>query len=409
MEASFECVSESTLEIDDDEELMGLQRMTGESDTDGLTPKLLLNEARMLRNIEVMNERLLGHGVAMRPHVKTAKSVPVIERMLAQQPDTRVTVSTLAEADACVSAGMADFLYAVGMVPGKLAAIQSLNRRGGQGAVLIDSIEMAAALSTQLAATRASADDASLRVFVELDVDGHRAGVHPNGPELIQIASALVGSPSLELTGVMTHAGGSYHCRSGAELTAMAERERAGAVLAQERMMQAGLPCPVVSVGSTPTAMFARSFAGVTEVRVGVYVFQDLTMLGLGVCRMDDLALSVLTTVIGHQPKRHCLLVDAGWMALSSDRSTSHQGLDQGFGLVVGGETAGLIVSGANQEHGLISRRDGGPLDVSQYPIGSQLRVLPNHACATAAAHPHYDVQCVDGSTARWPRFGGWT
>src|SRR3546814_5890947 len=105
----------------------------------------------------------------------------------------------------------------------------------------------------------------------------------------------------------------------------MAERERRAAVDAAQVLRAGGLPCPVVSVGSTPTAMFAENLDGVTEVRAGVFVFFDLFMAGLGVCRQDDIALSVLTTVIGHQPEKDWILVDAGWMAMSRDRGTAGQ------------------------------------------------------------------------------------
>ena len=364
----------------------------------------------MLRNIERMNSRLLSQGVQLRPHVKTAKSIPIIERMLAGLPATRVTVSTIAEAQCCVAAGIDDVLYAVGMVPGKLAAVRAVNQAGSKCALLLDSVAMAQQLSV---ACSIYADAPPLPVYIELDVDSHRAGVEPRGSELLEIAQILQASSSLQFAGVMTHAGASYECRGAAELTAMAERERAGAVLARDRLVAARIACPTVSVGSTPTAVFARSLRGVTEVRVGVYVFQDLTMVGLGVCDYADIALSVMTTVIGHQAKRNCLVIDAGWMALSSDRSTSSQGLDQGYGLIVGErgdeiENAALLVSSVNQEHGLVTRRDGVRFDLTQYPIGSGLRVLPSHACATAAGFAHYDVACADGGSARWPRFGGW-
>src|SRR3546814_14453087 len=100
----------------------------------------------------------------------------------------------------------------------------------------------------------------------------------------------------------MTHAGESYGAVGEQALAAFAEQERAAAVNAAGLLRDAGLPCPVVSVGSSPTAHFARNLDGVTEVRAGVYVFFDLVMAGIGVCTLDDIALSVLTTVIGHPP-----------------------------------------------------------------------------------------------------------
>jgi D-serine deaminase-like pyridoxal phosphate-dependent protein len=168
-------------------------------------------------------------------------------------------------------------------------------------------------------------------------------------------------------------------------------------------------------VGSSPTATYSESFAGVTEVRAGVYMFFDLFMAGIEVCTVDDIALSVLTSVIGHQPEKGWIITDAGWMAMSRDRGTAGQKVDQGYGLVCdahGQPFGDLIVSGANQEHGIISARGGKPLDgerLAQFPIGTLLRILPNHACATAAQHDGYHViNETHKIEARWPRFSGW-
>jgi D-serine deaminase-like pyridoxal phosphate-dependent protein len=167
----------------------------------------------------------------------------------------------------------------------------------------------------------------------------------------------------------------------------------------------------VVSVGSTPTATFAESFRGVSEVRTGVYVFHDLVMAGLGVCALDDIALSVLGSVIGHQRDKGWVITDAGWMSLSRDRGTSQQRVDQGYGVVCAADGVpieDLIVIEANQEHGIVARRGGGPLDFARFPIGSHLRVLPNHACATAAQHGEYRVLRNNTLSGSWERFSGW-
>jgi D-serine deaminase-like pyridoxal phosphate-dependent protein len=147
-------------------------------------------------------------------------------------------------------------------------------------------------------------------------------------------------------------------------------------------------------------------------VRAGVYVFMDLVMVGLGVCAIADVAISVLVAVIGHQRAKNWLLTDGGWTALSRDRGTAGHAQDQGFGLVAdvrGTPMPDLIVHATNQEHGMISRRDGGALDWSRFPVGTLLRILPNHACATAAQHDRYHVVRGDLAVrAAWPRFGGW-
>jgi D-serine deaminase-like pyridoxal phosphate-dependent protein len=121
----------------------------------------------------------------------------------------------------------------------------------------------------------------------------------------------------------------------------------------------------------------------------------------------------VLCTVIGHQQAKGWVLVDAGWMAMSRDRGTHEQPLDFGYGAVCdedGAPIDGLIMSGANQEHGILSWRDG-RVDAGlpdRFPVGTRLRILPNHACATAAQFPAYDVLGADGALQRWDRFYGW-
>ena len=172
------------------------------------------------------------------------------------------------------------------------------------------------------------------------------------------------------------------------------------------------MACPVVSLGSTPTALSAENLQGVTEVRAGVYVFFDLVMAGIGVCAVDDIALSVLATVIGHQPEKGWTILDAGWMAMSRDRGTQKQPLDQGYGLVCdlqGQPLDDFILVGANQEHGIMASRSGRTSGLRHLPVGSQVRILPNHACPTAAAYDHYKV--IDSQqrvSAHWPRFNGW-
>jgi len=368
------------------------------------TPAALIEDSRLARNIARMQSRMDALGVRFRPHVKTSKCVDVARRQLAAGA-RGITVSTLKEADQFFQAGFEDILYAVSLAPQKVAAALDLRRRGCQLQVVVDSMAAARALTQQAAGE-------SVPVLIEVDVDGHRGGVAPGSPLLLEIGRHLH-EQGLQLLGVMAHAGSSYDQQTPAQLQAIAEQERAQSVLAAQRLRDAELPCPVVSIGSTPTALSAQRLHGVTEVRAGVYVFFDLVMAGVGVCSEEDIALSVLTTVIGHQVERGWVLVDAGWMAMSRDRGTQSQPVDQGYGLVCGldGQALnGWLMRAANQEHGIIGRRDGQvPDDLEQrFPLGSKWRVLPNHACATGAQHELYAL--VDGSTvqSRWPRFGGW-
>ena len=370
------------------------------------TPAALIDEHKLSANIARMQSRMNALGVAFRPHVKTAKCVEVARRQ--REAGARgITVSTLKEAQAFFEAGFDDVLYAVGVIATRLPQVQALREHGCGLKITVDSLEAA-----QSVVAHGQAHGHRFEVLIEVDTDGHRAGVLPDSSALLEIGQALHAGGAV-LAGVMTHAGASYNLYSEAELVAFAEQERSGCVQAAQRLREAGLPCAIVSVGSTPTALSATHLQGVTEVRAGVYVFQDLVMAGVGVCQPEDIALSVLGTVIGHQCDKGWILTDAGWMALSRDRGTQSQPVDRKYGLVCdehGRLLPELIVSAANQEHGIVSRVDGAA-DATlreRFPLGSRLRVLPNHACATGAQFDRYHLLRDDGGLAVWPRFGGW-
>lgn len=371
------------------------------------TPFLALDPVRMDRNIARLERRMRELGVGLRPHVKTGKSIDIARRMF-QAGTGPITVSTLREAEAFADAGFRDIVYAVGIAPQKLDRVAALSRRGVDMCVILDSREQqasaVAAMSRQI--------DARMPALIEIDCDGHRGGLIPDDPAIVEVARTLEGGGA-ELRGVLVHSGESYYCRTPETLAAAAENERVAAVAAAELLRAAGFECPVVSVGSTPTAHFAHSLDGVTEVRAGVYVFFDLVMMGVGVCTIDDIAISVVATVIGHRPEKGWLITDAGWMAMSRDRGTASQAVDQGYGLVASmhGELyEDVIMTEVSQEHGTLTMRSGSGRALPDLPIGTRVRIFPNHGCATAAQHDYYMVTDASGDavTSIWPRIRGW-
>jgi D-serine deaminase-like pyridoxal phosphate-dependent protein len=371
------------------------------------TPSLVLDERRMTANIRRMRERMQARGVQLRPHLKTPKSIEVARRVMDTEQGP-ACVSTLQEAEQFAQAGVRDILYAVGIAPNKLDRVAALLHQGVSLTIVVDSVEAAAAVGA-----KSRAEGLRIPCLIEIDCDGHRAGVAPGQTERLLAIGRALHEQGAELRGVMTHAGESYNCTSDDAIRAMAEQERAAAVSCAETLRAHGLPAPVVSVGSTPTAMFAENLEGVTEVRAGVFVFFDLFMAGLGVCRQDDIALSVLTTVIGHQADKGWILVDAGWMAMSRDRGTAKQKVDQYYGVVCdldGRPFADLVMKETNQEQGILALRPGSTATLPELAVGALVRVLPNHACATGAQHERYHVINDDTHAikADWPRFRGW-
>jgi D-serine deaminase-like pyridoxal phosphate-dependent protein len=242
------------------------------------TPAALIDQSRMVRNIERMQKHLTRLGVTFRPHVKTSKCVQVWKAQ-AEAGASGITVSTLQEAEQFFAAGEQDILYAVSIVPSKLERALALRRKGCDLKLIVDNVESAKAV-----AEFGRAHGETFEVWIEIDTDGHRSGIQPEDSLLLSVGRALHEN-GVSLGGVMTHAGSSYELNTPEALAAMAEQERSGCVRAAQRLRDAGLPCDTVSVGSTPTALAAQRLDGVTEVRAGVYVFFDLVMHNVGVCK----------------------------------------------------------------------------------------------------------------------------
>jgi D-serine deaminase-like pyridoxal phosphate-dependent protein len=268
----------------------------------------------------------------------------------------------------------------------------------------VDNVEAVRAIA-------AADDSASFGCLVEIDCGEHRSGVAPASDELSAVAQAIAAAaPHLTLAGVMTHAGHSYAFDDPAAIRALAEIERAAAVVSADRLRAAGHDFLTVSVGSTPTVLFAEHLQGVSEVRAGIYLFWDLSQLSRGVCAEDDLAVSVLATVISHQNGGPGVVLDAGALALSKDIGANRYMPDAQYGWVcdpVTGRRLGtLSVSVVHQEHGTVSVPDESWF--ARLPVGSQVRILPNHACLTCAAYSGYEVIADGRIVERWERTGGW-
>lgn len=363
------------------------------------TPCLVLDRGILQRNLERMSSAMRRHGVSLRPHLKTAKSADVAWMAVAGEAGG-ITVSTLAEAEYFAGRGFRDITIAAGITPQKLDRVEALANRGVRVNVITDDRDTASVIAAHLAAFRA---------LIEIDSGEARGGVDPLGDELLEIGRALGG----KLIGVLTHAGHSYECRSVDDIRRVAEQERNSVVTAARRLRDAGLPCDVVSVGSTPTMAHVQRMDGVTEARPGVYMFGDLFQAAIQSCTRDDIAVTVLASVIGRRPNRNQLLLDAGALALSKDRSTAGTNQDAGFGLVLdmdGNPSFGeCIIEHAYQEHGVAVGEGDRQLPFDSLGIGARVRIAPNHSCLTAAAHDRYYV--VDGTReviGEWDRVNGW-
>jgi D-serine deaminase-like pyridoxal phosphate-dependent protein len=362
------------------------------------TPAFLIDLPRLKNNIKKMQDRAQEHHVRLRPHVKTHKTAE-IARLQTGAANSGITVSTLAEARFYQGAGFEDITYAFPITANKLAEAAELTTRLKVFNILLDQPATLSAVESF-----ARAQGLRFAVFLKVDCGYHRAGVDPSKPESLWLAQKLAASEHIEFKGILTHAGHSYHCSSPAEIAAIAGQERDVMVRFADRLQAIGTSCDTVSVGSTPTAVHAADWQGVDEIRPGNYVFFDKFQADIGSCRPADVAATVLTTVAAHYPEHNQMLVDAGALALSKDPGATHLGRGTVFGAVL--NHPHLTLFSISQEHGLITADD--PIAFQDYPVGSLLRIIPNHSCLTAALFGEHHVFEKDRVVDVWQPMRGW-
>jgi len=355
-----------------------------------------------MANIARMQTSADNLGVALRPHLKTLKAAKAAEALMAAGA-SGITVSTLKEATYFLDHGFKDITYAVGLVPAKLPEVAELMARGADLKIMTDSVDVAGVIAAQ-----ADQSGVAYRLLIEIDCGDNRGGLQAESDELLQIAELIVPSKAC-LEGVLTHAGHAYGVNKPSAITAIAQQERDTIVRAATRLRTAGHSVNTVSLGSTPTGLYAKDLSGVTELRAGVYTVFDMDQQSRGVCGTDEIALSVLTSVIGHNKAAGKMLLDAGGLALSKDRGADKFRPEVGYGQLCkldGSIVPELYVTSVSQEHGHVAVRDED--DFALFPVGSQLRVLPVHACMTAAAYDTFNVLEASVVSGQWQRVNGW-
>ena len=367
------------------------------------TPCAVVDLERLERNASAMSDRAQRLGVRLRPHVKTHKSAEAAHIQTAGH-DGAITVSTLAEAKGFADAGFGDITWAVPIALDRIHDCAELVRRIDRFRLLVDHPAAVAELERF-----ASAQGLRFEVLLEVDSGLHRSGVDPEARAAIDLAAGICDSPHLELAGILTHAGQSYRCRNRSEAAEVACRERDVMVAFGGRLRAAGIGVPEVSVGSTPTVIAADDLTDITEVRPGNYLFFDAFQAAIGSCSLDEVALSVLATVLGVYPDRHELVVNAGALALSKDPGPVHVDPGCGYGVPVAvadqRRIEGMRMVSLSQEHGVL--RSDRPLDPSWRP-GARIRILPNHSCLTAACFDRYHVVRGSEVVDEWRPVQGW-
>ena len=357
------------------------------------TPAFLVDRAIVARNCDRMRAKAVASGVAFRPHVKTHKTAEAA-RMQHGGDRGPITVSTLAEAEFFADRAFRDITYAVPIAPEKLARAAALASRVDRLNLLIDSVDALAAIEDFYRAESVGFD-----VFLKVDCGYHRAGVDPDAPASVQLATGLASSPAVRFRGVLTHAGHSYNAHNVDEIRAVARQESAAVIRFRERIGGD----VIRSIGSTPTLSVVDRFENVDEVRPGNYVFYDAFQATIGSCRVEEVAVSVLTTVVGSYPERKAMVVDAGALAMSKDAGPDHVDPKFGYGVVCDIDLKPLPARliALSQEHGKVA------ID-RPLPVGTKLRIIPNHSCLTAAMYDRYHVIDEGRVVDEWQPCRGW-
>jgi len=329
------------------------------------TPSLVVDLDALERNIREMAAIAGGAGVRLRPHTKTHKS-PEIARMQVEAGAAGITVAKLGEAEVMADAGLEDLLIAFPLVgERKLTRFRGLLERADVR-VSLDAVEVAEGVG------RVGKDvGRDVPVLVEVDTGLHRMGRAAGDPSA-RLTLDIASVPGVEVIGLLTHAGHAYRASGPDELRTIATREVLDMVDTAERCERDGLAIREISVGSTPTARIAAAVPGVTEIRPGTYVFNDVQQLRLGIATEETCAARVLATVVA-RPTAERFLIDGGTKSFSSDGGDGPP--FPGGGVVAG--RPDLVLDFMTEEHGV-----GHVVGDAELRIGDRLEVIPLHVCS---------------------------
>ncbi len=327
------------------------------------TPSLLVDLDRLETNISKMAAFARSQGIRLRPHTKTHKC-PDIAKIQVKAGAVGVTCAKVAEAEVLAAAGLDDILIANEIIgEQKFKRLLELSKKI-KLCIAVDSKFGAMSLNAALEQAGQMLD-----VVIEINCGQNRSGVLP-GEESLRLANDIINLKHLKLRGLMTHGGHSYNETTKEGIKKVGLQEGAVLVKTADILRQNGFTMEIISVGSTPTAQYCGSVKGITEIRPGTYVFNDLTQIDHFSCALENCALSVLATVTSN-PTLNRVIVDAGKKALTSD-PRGRSGTDGGgYGLIV---NKNVTITRLSEEHGVIESN-------SKFEIGKRVQIIPNHVC----------------------------
>jgi D-serine deaminase-like pyridoxal phosphate-dependent protein len=321
------------------------------------TPVPVIDLDRVEHNLTKMQAYCDRHGLRLRPHIKTHK-MPAFARRQVELGACGITCQKLGEAEVMADAGLDDILISYPLLGvAKALRLAALARRVRMSVAVDNPL----ALDTAARAAQVSARE--IGVLVEFDSGNKRTGV-VSVDQALDLARAAIAADGLRFDGLMTYPSTSATAGFVAE--------------AKRRFTAAGIAISVVSGGGTPNAWHAHEVIGLTEVRVGTYIYHDRATVAADAASLDECALHMRATVVS-RPTDDRAVIDAGTKSLTSDLVATSVG--PGYGMILGYPDA--VVERLNEEHGIIDLSRCRPKPA----LGEQVAIVPNHVCVVSNLH----------------------
>ncbi|PYZ96867.1 alanine racemase [Alteribacter lacisalsi] len=355
------------------------------------TPSLLLDIKKMKRNISRMYCSAEENGVQLRPHIKTHKSLRVAEAQKAAGA-SGLTAATISEAEVFVEGGFTDLLLAFPLADSeKCRRLAKLNKK----ARVIASIDEAG--QAPLLQEAAAKNGLTIEVWVKVNAGLNRCGTEP-GEETADLVEKLQAYDALHVTGLYTHAGHAYGAPDQTAREEIAREEAQAVLVSASACEKRGIAIPHRSVGSTPTYEISGAFEGITEVRPGNGVFFDGVQAGLGVCSLNECAVTVSATVAAVKKDR--VIFDAGSKSLTLEKGAHGNESIKGFGTIAEPEILrGKELTRLSEEHGVLDQTGM----QGRLKLGQKIRIIPNHACTAVNLYDRYLVLDGEEVVDEWP------
>jgi D-serine deaminase-like pyridoxal phosphate-dependent protein len=364
------------------------------SPADRPTPFIEVDGPRLNRNIVKMQEIADHSGVSLRPHIKTHKSIEIARRQI-EAGAIGLTASKASEAEVFVQSGFKDVLMAYPVIQASTIRHLLALARSEQACL---SFIAGDAVGVKALSEAAVGAGCVVQVFLKVDVGLGRIGVKPRTASALDVARQLTAAAGLKFAGLLSHAGHAYGATSREAIAAVAQAEAAELVALRQQLEATGIVDLAISTGSTPTALGAPIAAPADEIRPGNYAFLDLTALRLGIASADELALSVVASVIAVNDAH--AIIDAGSKMLSSDHGPHGTG-GGGYGCAISMDAAGKAsafhIERLSEEHGFLA------LEGRSLSVGNRVRIFPNHSCAVIALSDRFALRDSDGSFKTYP------